>query len=126
MNDQKTSLISRLILIAGAAMLVVSIFVPIWRIELDAPQYPEGLSLTIHANGLKGNVDIINGLNHYIGMKTLHNEDFIEFTILPYCIIFFAIAFLLVAIVNRRNWLNFLFILFVVFGGGFYGRGRWF
>jgi len=49
-------------------------------------------------------------------MKTLHNEDFIEFTVLPYCIVFFAIAFLLVAIVNKRNWLNILFILFVVFG----------
>ncbi len=112
----KLSNISRLLLLIAAIGLVIVLFLPIWRIDLDAPQYPEGLSLSIHANGLKGNVDIINGLNHYIGMKTLHNEDFIEFTVLPYCIVFFAIAFLLVAIVNRRNWLNILFILFVVFG----------
>lgn len=112
----KLSNVSRLLLLIAAIGLVIVLFLPIWRIELDAPQYPEGLSLTIHANGLKGNVDIINGLNHYIGMKTLHNEDFIEFTVLPYCIIFFAISFLLVAIVNRRNWLTILFILFVAFG----------
>jgi len=104
-----------LLLIASAGLIIV-LFTPIWRIELNAPQYPEGLNLTIHANGLKGNVDIINGLNHYIGMKTLHNEDFFEFTILPYCIIFFAAAFLLVAIVNKRRWLNILFLLFVGFG----------
>lgn len=96
--------------------LIVVLFTPIWRIELDAPQYPEGLSLTIHANGLKGNVDIINGLNHYIGMKTLHNEDFFEFTILPYCVVVFAIAFTLVSIINKRRWLNVLLILFVLFG----------
>ena len=105
-----------MLLLVAAVGLVVVIFTPIWRIELNAPQYPEGLNLTIHANGLKGNVDIINGLNHYIGMKTLHNEDFFEFTILPYCIVFFALAFLVVAIINSRRWLNILFVLFVIFG----------
>ncbi len=107
---------TRLLLLLAAGGLVAVLFTPIWRIELDAPQYPEGLSLSIHANGLKGNVDIINGLNHYIGMKTLHNEDFFEFTLLPYLIIFFAAAFALVALISKRSWLNGLFALFVVFG----------
>jgi copper chaperone NosL len=49
-------------------------------------------------------------------MKTLHNEDFIEFKILPYAIIFFAVLFALTALINRRRFLNFSFILFVVFG----------
>ena len=112
----KLSNTSRLLLFIATIGLIIVLFTPIWRIELDAPQYPEGLSLTIHAKGLQGNVDIINGLNHYIGMKTLHNEDFFEFTILPYCIIFFALAFAFVAIINKRQWLNVLFILFVAFG----------
>ena len=112
----KLSIASRLLLVIAAMGLVVVLFTPIWRIELDAPQYPEGLSLTIHAKGLQGNVDIINGLNHYIGMKTLHNADFFEFTVLPYYIIFFAAAFLLVAVINTRRWLNILVILFVTFG----------
>ena len=71
--------------------LIVVLFVPMWRIELDAPQYPEGLMMQIYPNKLGGNVDIINGLNHYIGMKTLHDEDFIEFKILPSIIIFFSV-----------------------------------
>ena len=108
--------ITRILLIIAAVGLGIVLYTPIWRIELNAPQYPEGLSLTIHAKGLQGNVDIINGLNHYIGMKTLHNEDFIEFTILPYCFIFFVVAFILVAVLNNRKWLNVLFILFVAFG----------
>jgi len=103
-------------MLIAAIGLVMVLFTPIWRIELDAPQYPEGLSLQIHAKGLKGNVDIINGLNHYIGMKTLHNEDFFEFTVLPYIIIFFAVAFGLVALLGKRIWMNILFFLFVSFG----------
>jgi copper chaperone NosL len=104
-----------LLLIAGI-LLVVSLFNPIWRIELDAPQYPEGLALTIHANKLGGEVDIINGLNHYIGMKTLHANEFIEFTVLPYIISFYALACLLVVFINKKKALYFLFGAFVLFG----------
>ncbi|MEO8710718.1 MAG: nitrous oxide reductase accessory protein NosL, partial [Parafilimonas sp.] len=86
------------------------------QIQLSAPQYPEGLVLKIHANKLAGNVDIINGLNHYIGMKSLHTNDFFEFTILPYIIGFFGIAFLITAIVGSRRLLNIMFFLFVCFG----------
>lgn len=112
----KMDVISRLLMVIAAAALIVVLFIPLWRIELNAPQYPEGLKLEIHANALKGNVDIINGLNHYIGMKTLHKEDFTEFTVLPYIIIFFAAAFLLVAILGRYKWLTIVFSLFVIFG----------
>lgn len=115
MKSKLTSSTKLLLLIAAAGLIVV-LFTPIWRIELNAPQYPEGLSLQIHANGLRGNVDIINGLNHYIGMKTLHNEDFVEFKVLPYAIVFFAILFAITALYNKRWLLNTTFILFVLFG----------
>ena len=103
-------------LVLCALALTAVLFVPMWRIELTAPQYPEGLKLLILANKLGGNVDIINGLNHYIGMKTLHSNDFIEFTVLPYIIIFFVVAFILTALLGKRKWLNILFIFFVCFG----------
>ena len=86
MTDPKISTVSRLLLLLCAVGLVVVLFVPMWRIDLQAPQYPEGLQLLIYPNKLAGNVDIINGLNHYIGMKTLHSDDFIEFKILPFII----------------------------------------
>lgn len=101
--------------ISGIAMFVV-LLVPIWQIQLSAPQYPEGLSLYIHADKLSGDVNIINGLNHYIGMRELHEQDFIEFAILPYVIIFLGILGVLAAVVNRK-WLFFCFVIvFVVFG----------
>ena len=115
-KDHKFGLYSKGLLILSAIMLAVSIFVPIWRIELDAPQYPEGLGLTISSNKLGGDVEIINGLNHYIVMKTLHKDDFIEFTVLPYIIGFFAIFAFFTGITGSKKLLYVLFGAFVVFG----------
>jgi copper chaperone NosL len=106
----------RLVLILCSAGLIAVLFVPMWRIDLQAPQYPEGLMLLIYPNKLAGNVDIINGLNHYIGMKTLHTADFVEFAVLPYVIGFFAAVFFLTAIIGKRKLLYWLCVLFVCFG----------
>lgn len=106
----------RLILVLCGAGLIAVLFVPMWRIDLQAPQYPEGLTLLIYPNKLAGNVDIINGLNHYIGMKTLHTADFMEFKVLQYIIGFFALAFFIVAVTGKRKLLNILFLVFVCFG----------
>ncbi len=116
MKAKGIKLVTRIMLIAGGLALLSVLVLPIWRIELNAPQYPEGLDLQIYANKLGGNVDIINGLNHYIGMRTLHKEDFAEFSVLPFCIVFFAALFFLVAIVSKRKWLNGLLVLFICFG----------
>jgi copper chaperone NosL len=116
MEKNKFSNGIRIILFACTIMLILVLFQPIWRIELSAPQYPEGLMMNISATGLGGDVAIINGLNHYIGMKTLHNEDFIEFKILPYIIVTFALCFFIVGMVRNRKSLYVLLGSFVLFG----------
>ena len=116
MKNNKLKLWIRLLVILCGLALIAVLFVPMWRIDLVAPQYPEGLMLLIYPDKLGGNVDIINGLNHYIGMKTLHTEDFIEFTLLPYIIGFFALFFIVTGIIARRKLLYLLAVLFVSFG----------
>lgn len=115
-NEKNIGIISKILLVISGVLLIISLFYPIWRIELDAPQYPEGLALTIHANKIGGEVEIINGLNHYIGMKTLHAEEFIEFTVLPYIISGYALACLLVVFIRKKKALYLLFGAFVCFG----------
>jgi len=107
---------SKWLLIISALFLAVSIFIPIWRIELDAPQYPEGLGLQIFSYKLGGDVAIINGLNHYIGMQTLHEENFIEFTLLPYIIGFYALLMLFTGLKGGRKLLYITFTAFMAFG----------
>jgi len=111
----KISGLSKIGIILAAVICCGSVFFPIWKIELFAPQYPEGLVLFINANGLTGNVDIINGLNHYIGMQTLHNENFIEFSILTYILAGIAICMLVVALIGKKKGLYILFGGFVFF-----------
>lgn len=60
-----------LLLMVARVLLLVSIFLPYWHMELEAPQYPNGLYLTAYVNHLTGDVREIDGLNHYIGMRPL-------------------------------------------------------
>jgi copper chaperone NosL len=116
MFKSKFNFTTRIALIITGLMLIAVIYFPIWSIELNAPQYPEGLSLSIYANRIGGNVDIINGLNHYIGMKTIHDKDFPEFKIIPYLVYFFSLLFILTGVIANRKMLYSLFVLFVGFG----------
>jgi copper chaperone NosL len=114
--NNKLQPVTRIITLLCTIALVAVLFLPLWRIELDAPQYPEGLVLVIHPHGLEGDVEVVNGLNHYIGMRTLHNEDFIEFTILPYIIGAFAFFGLLTWVINRKWFFTVWTLFFVAFG----------
>ncbi len=116
MNTSKISVFSKVILLIVSALFFGSLLFPMWRIELEAPQYPEGLVLQLHANKIGGDVDVINGLNHYIGMKTLHTEDFPEFTILPYIFGFFGLFALAMIFIAKRKGVILLFVSFVLFG----------
>lgn len=115
MKTVKISLLSRVLLLIVTGLFLGSLYFPMWQIDLDAPQYPEGLNLKLYANKIGGDVEIINGLNHYIGMATLHTENFIEFKILPYIIGFFGLIALVMAIIANRKGVFALFIGLVLF-----------
>lgn len=114
--NQKLNKISRVLLIISGLALISVLFVPIWSIYLEAPQYPEGLGMSIYVNHIGGDIDIINGLNHYIGMKTIHANDFIEFKVLSYCVGFFAALFLLTGAIANKKLFYLLSVLFIAFG----------
>lgn len=122
---------ARILLVIAAASLVVSVFLPLWRIELFAPQYQEGLSLHIYAYKLiAGNngqdLHEINTLNHYIGMKPLIEADFIEMRWVPFALgVFLILALRSAAIGNVRGIVDLLvmFMYFTAFSfGSFYYR----
>src|SRR5690349_4418709 len=65
----RMSLFSRIVLTVLSLSMILAFFFPLWDIALDAPQYPEGLSIQIWLNQISGDLSTINALNHYIGMK---------------------------------------------------------
>src|SRR5829696_9415151 len=110
----KMSLRSRILIAIGALTMIIMYFVPAWSIYLIAPQYPEGLSMQIWLNKITGQVDIINGLNHYIGMKHINASMFPEFDFLVYIVGFFIAFGLAVAISGKRKLLfSYLIITFL-------------
>lgn len=111
--------ISRILLAICGIALLISIFVPIWAIYLEAPQYPEGLAMFLHAHKITGDVEIINGLNHYIGMRKIHQDDFWEFKIMPYALTLFAVLCFVAMFLNKKGLLYLTCILFLIFGIAF-------
>ena len=113
---KKLSNVSRIIIAIGSLALIIMFFVPAWSIYLVAPQYPEGLSMQIWLNKITGQVEIINGLNHYIGMKHIKAEMFPEFSFLIYILGFFILFGLVIAFIGSRKLL-FAYLVLSVIGG---------
>jgi len=114
--NNKLSVTSRILVAFASGALIAVFFLPAWRIDLFAPQYPEGLKMNIWINGLSGDIDIINGLNHYIGMKHITVDMFPEFKFLPYVVAFYMLLGLLVAVTGNRRFL-FNYLVLTVIGG---------
>lgn len=96
---------ARILVALGALALLSTLFLPFWEIYLIAPQYPEGLAMQIWLSKLTGQVEIINGLNHYIGMKHIREDMFPEFKFLEGIMIGFVILGIAVAVIGKRKWL---------------------
>jgi len=123
---KKLSIIGKLSIIIIIVFLGTLWFFPMWRIDLRAPQYPGGLSMQIWINNLKGDVPIINGLNHYIGMKNINQKDFPEFVFLPITMLCFMGLGLLVLIFNRKVLYYIWAVMFMFVGFfSFYDFYKW-
>ena len=75
-------------MIIGSLLLLGLFKFPLWNIKLGAPQYPDPLGMNIYIQGIEGveefDIQNIDGLNHYIGMKTIPKaEEMWEFTVFP-------------------------------------------
>ncbi|MBX3406595.1 MAG: hypothetical protein KF869_07505 [Phycisphaeraceae bacterium] len=106
------------IFMAARILLLVSIFLPYWHMELEAPQYPKGLYLTAYVNHLTGDVKEIDGLNHYIGMRPLGEAAAFERTLAVWAIIAMVLLVEGAAFVHSR-WAVLLALPAIAFPIGF-------
>lgn len=107
---QKLKPITRIAVALSALLMISAYFVPLWQILMWAPQYPEGLSMQIWINDIKGDVKIISALNHYIGMRHIEVSMFPEFQYMIYIVGALLVVGLVAALVNRR----FMLVIYVV------------
>jgi copper chaperone NosL len=121
---------SRILIGVAALSLIGLYFVPLWNINLAAPQYPEGLGMRIWLDsitGLKPNdLSSINNLNHYIGMKRIEPDSIPELRYMPVIVGLLVATGAAVAVAGRRAlgwiWLGAFLVLAV---GGLIDFYRW-
>lgn len=118
--------ISRVLAIISSLMMCSAYALPLWKIHLIAPQYPEGLDMKIGISSISGDLQTINGLNHYIGMKTIVPNSIAELTYMPYILAFMIIFGLFVALKNKFSLLIAWFSTISVIGSvGIFDFYRW-
>ncbi|NER18539.1 hypothetical protein [Spongiivirga citrea] len=123
-------------MIVGSLLLLGLFKFPLWNIMLGAPQYPEPLGMNIFIDGIEGqnefDIQNIDGLNHYIGMKTLPKpEDMWEFSVFPMVIGGMALLGVLLGFLGYfkkigYQWFLLWFFLMAVLGTlGMYDFNAW-
>jgi copper chaperone NosL len=129
-REDTVTKLSRILVAVGAVLLLGAFIFPLWRVDLIAPQYPEGLGMLIRVNtvtGIKPNdLANINGLNHYIGMKAIEPDAIPELRYMPWIVAGLSAFGLLAAAVGRRRlvvaWLTVFAAVALV---GLYDFWRW-
>lgn len=123
-------------MLLGSVLMLTVFYFPLWNIELGAPQYPNPLGMNIYINDIKGvqefDLQNINGLNHYIGMKQIPNShELWEFTVFPIVIAFMAIMGIAIAFavhLNKLSYKSFLhwsILMVLLVALGVYDFYRW-
>jgi hypothetical protein len=81
---------SRILFAAASLILGLAFVLPLWAVYLEAPQYPEGLGMLIRIDDITGikpnDLDNINNLNHYIGMKRIEPASIPELRFMPWIV----------------------------------------
>ena len=112
--------LSRVMIGLSALLLAVAFVFPLWRIDLVAPQYPEGLGMLIRIDTITGikpaDLDNINGLNHYIGMKAIVPGSIPVLKVMPIALAALIVIGLVVALYGRR-WAAWSWLGLVAAGG---------
>jgi hypothetical protein len=111
----------RLLLVFAFLLLVPTYFLPLWKLTMFAPQYPDGLRLNIYSYKLEGgnrgqDVKEINVLNHYIGMRDLTEADFTEFKWIPFVVGALGLLILRAPVQGKMRDLIDVVVLYLYFG----------
>ena len=88
---------------AAAVLLIVSIFLPYWTLELKAPQFPDGLNISAYVNRLEGDVVELEGLNHYVGLGSFEDGAIFERSVAVAAIVVVG-GLLAAAILFHSRW----------------------
>jgi len=97
--------------LAAIGLLTLAYFLPIWKMKLDAPQYPASLRLTAYGTRIEGDLREINIINHYIGMEAIDTVPAPEMGLFAYALAGLGLAAVLAPFHRRLRQLAIFAIL---------------
>lgn len=117
------------LMILGSILLLGLFLFPLWNITLEAPQYPTPLGMDIWITKLtgtnKGDIQNINLMNHYVGMKEITTE-MKEFEIFPIVIASMSLLGIALGFLGKKKFYLTWFILMLLLGiAGMYDFYLW-
>lgn len=120
---------SNIVMLIAALLPLGLFFFPLWKITLEAPQYPTPLGMYIHINDFSDvhphDIKNINLMNHYVGMKYIP-KVIPEFKIFPTGIISTTIIGMIIAFFGHHKWFLFWFTLMILLSSaGLYDFYLW-
>jgi len=120
---------SNIIMIVAAILPLALFLFPLWKITLEAPQYPTPLGMYIHINDFSDvnphDIKNINIMNHYVGMKYIP-EAIPEFKIFPMGIIITSVLGLIIGFFGNYKWfLGWFILMCVLSAAGLYDFYIW-
>ncbi len=107
---------ARLTVAALIVPLGLAAATPLWTLEMQAPQYPDGLVLRIYSHTVEGDVQEVNTLNHYIGMRPIDRASLSDLDWLPFALGAATLLLLRVAAIGDLRALVDAIALFSYFG----------
>lgn len=110
--------------------LLLSFLFPLWRISMEAPQYPDGLSMDIYSYQLLGgneghDVQEINTLNHYIGMHQITRQELRDLDWMPFGLLAMALLAWRAALLGNVRTMIDLSMIAAYISSVAFGRFLW-
>jgi len=104
----------------GFALLVAGLFAasytqPLWVTRFRAPQYPQGLSLQVYLDRVTGDIQEVDILNHYVGMRPIEQMATFERSIAIFALAVVCGLGVWAASFRRIHWQILLVLPLVLF-----------
>lgn len=90
----------------AAVMVFAGSRLPMWHLDMQAPQYPKGLTLTAYGDRMVGDLDEVNELNHYVGIGAINPDEVFELRLFPYAVGALVSALVLGTVLARHRLLR--------------------
>jgi len=120
----------KILMLLGALCLLALFVFPMWKIQLFAPQYPDGVTMYIWINKLGGDspgtLQNVNILNHYVGMKYIEPDAIPELKYFQWIILGMVGLGIGAAFWNKKGaFLAWLILLVIIGALGMYDFYLW-